>query len=120
MPANFSNPAYVSTEGSGSKNPTNDGLPSYEEAIGAVKTPVTPASEARSTIEVLNEDDSTRDGDVNITHGGRRHRRRHRHHRHHHNSQNENSERNATDSEPRRHRHKRGFRFKRRHHTETE
>lgn len=123
--ANFSNPAYVSTEGSG-KNP-NDGLPSYEEAIGVVKSPKPPA---QSTIEVVNEDVSTRDGDDGSGSGGnggsggsRRHRRRQRHHRHHHNV---NSEPNATDGESsHRHRHRRGLRkhlakMKRRNYTETE
>lgn len=127
MPANFSNPAYVSTEGTTTKNPTNDGLPSYEEAIGVVKTPTVPA--AQSTIEVVNEDASTRDdggGDGSGSGGGRRHHRRRRHH-HRHNQNSHNSEPNATDNEQtsRRHRHRRGFRkhlakIKSRHQTETE
>lgn len=130
--ANFSNPAYVSTEGSG-KNPSSDGLPSYEEAIGVVKTPTAPPSQARSTMEVVNEDASTRDsgdgsggnGNGGATGGGRRHRRRQRHHRHH-NSHTVNSDPNATDSEQsQRHRHRRGLRkhlakMKRRNYTETE
>lgn len=128
--ANFSNPAYVSTEGSG-KAPSSDGLPSYEEAIGVVKSPIAPASQTRSTVEVVNEGETTRDGGDGSganesTTDGRRHRRRHRHHRSHHHSHNENSEPNATDSEPsRRHRHRRGLRkhfakMKRRNYTETE
>lgn len=134
MQSNFSNPAYVSTEGS-AKNPSNDGLPSYEEAIGVVKKPIAPnvpVSQSRSTIEVINEDALARDeGDGSGGNsgsgggGGRRHRHRRRHHHRNHNSHNENSEPNATDNEPRRHRHRRGFgkhlaKIKRRHHTETE
>lgn len=112
-PAEFSNPGYVPTEGSTAKSPSNDGLPSYEEAIGGVKTPIAPASR----VEIVNEDGTTtRDGNGsggssdNVTTGGRRHRRRHRHHRHRHGAHNENSEPSATDGEPRRHRHRRGLR----------
>lgn len=116
---NFTNPAYVSTEIS-SKNPSvGDGLPTYEEAIGAVKTPTAP------TLELVDEDVSTI-GDDSGGGGRNRRHRRHRSHRHHSDRHNENSEPNATDSEPpRRHRHRRGFRkhlakIKRRSHTETE
>lgn len=117
MPANFTNPAYVSTEAS-AKNPS-DGLPTYEEAIGVVKC--APIAPAQPTIAVVNEEERD-DGDGGQLGNSRRHRRR-RHHRHH--SHNENSEPNAADSEPRRHRHRRGLRkhllkMKRRQHTETE
>lgn len=132
---NFTNSAYVSTEGTAKTSTSNDGLPSYEEAIGVtVKGPI--ASQSIPTIEVVNEDVS-RDvddsgggggsgvGGASTGCSGRRHRHRRHHHRLNSDRHNENSEPNATEGESRRNRHRRGFRkhlakIKRRHHTETE
>lgn len=115
-PVNFTNPGYVSTEATG-KNPTsNDGLPSYEEAISGVKAsiePIVPTApqlsqlpQPRPTIEVISEDNSNASSSR-----GRRHRHR-RHHRHHHHSdgQNENSAPIAPEDQ-RRH-HRRGSRLR--------
>lgn len=110
-PVNFTNPGYVATEGN-VKSPSNDGLPSYEEAISGVKTPIAPSApppQPMPTVEVVSEDSSNA-----ASSRGRRHRNR-RHHRHHHHQsdgQNENSEPSAAPEEQRRHGHRRGHRLR--------
>lgn len=125
-PSNFTNAGYVSTEGA-KANQNNDGLPTYEEAISGVKSPIppplpsAPSPTTQPTVEVINEE--TPNG---TSSRGRRHR--HRRHRHHDSDRhNENSQPDAQPEEHRRHRHRRGFRLKRhlakinrRHHTETD
>lgn len=109
-PVNFTNPGYVSTEGT-VKSATNDGLPTYEEAIGGVKPSAppapssTPSTAPPSTIDVVTEDSN------GSSSRGRRHRHR-RHHRHHHHTdgQNENSEPSVPEEEQRRHHGRRGLR----------
>lgn len=108
-PSNFTNPGYVSTEG-GVKSQTNDGLPTYEEAISGVKTPIDPVTPmvVVPTVDVVNEENSNGSS-------SRGRRNRHRHRRHHHQSserQNENDQPDAPE-EQRRNRHRRGFRLKR-------
>ncbi|XP_031618378.1 uncharacterized protein LOC116337719 isoform X2 [Contarinia nasturtii] len=122
---NFTNPGYIPTEGA-VKGQSNDGLPTYEEAIAGVKTPNGPVTTAvptsPATVAVIDEENE------NVSSSrGRRHR--HRRHRQQHNSdrQNENSQPDASEEHSRRHRHRRGFRLKRhlakinrRNHTETD
>lgn len=122
-PTNFTNSGYVSTEGT-VKAQSNDGLPTYEEAISGVKTPSAPPSSLQPSIELVNED--SQNGGGSSRSGGRRHRRHHRHRHHSDQQNNENAESNAPD-DSRRHRHRRGFRLKRhlakinrRNHGETE
>lgn len=107
-PSNFTNPGYVSTEG-GVKCQTNDGLPTYEEAVSGIKTPIAPVTPVVvPTVDVVNEENSN--GSLSR---GRRNRNRHRRH-HHHSSerQNENDQPDGPE-ENRRNRHRRGFRLKR-------
>lgn len=110
-PSNFTNPGYVATEG-GVKSQSNDGLPSYEEAISGVKSPIVSATPtAVPTVDVVNEE--TINASSSSSSRGRRHRHRHRRH-HHQNSeqQNENDQPDAPEDH-RRNRHRRGFRLKR-------
>lgn len=94
----------------------NDGLPSYEEAIGITTTrPSDSVPTSASTNQLPNAEATTSDE----TQHGRRNRRRHRHghNRHHHHHRNdEESENNpnvhAHEGHRRRHRRK-GFRLAR-------
>lgn len=109
-PANFTNSGYVSTEGAVKSNPSNDGLPSYEEAIATVKAPAVPAPstlQSVTTMEIVNEDSQ------NVPTPRGRRNRRHRHNRYAV-AQNENSQPVAAPvEEPRRRNHRRGFRLRR-------
>lgn len=122
-PSNFTNAGYVTTE-NGVKSQSNDGLPTYEEAIASVKQPITPTAPEppRPTVEIVNEESEN----VRSSRG-----RRHRHHRRHRNQnteqQNEQSSQPDAPEEQRRQRHRRGFRLKRhlakmnrRHNAETD
>lgn len=106
-PTNYANPGYVPTEGA--MKASNDGLPTYEEAVANIKQPIAPivTEIPRPTVEMINEENQN----VASSRG-----RRHRHHRRHRNRNgeqaNENTQPDGTD-EHRRHRHRRGFRLKR-------
>lgn len=107
-PSNYANPGYVSTEGV--TKVSNDGLPTYEEAIATIKQPMVPivTEISRPTIEIVNEDNET----VASSRGGRRHRNHRRHRNRSTEQTNENTQPDTTE-EHRRHRHRRGFRLKR-------
>lgn len=121
VPSNFINAGYVPTEGA-AKYQTNDGLPTYEEAIGSIKNPTVPIAPVlpQPTVDVVN-------GESQNVSSSRGRRHRHRRNRHQHSErQNENSQPDAME-ENRRQRHRRGFRFKkhfakinRRNHPETD
>lgn len=109
MPSNYLNAGYSITETGSKSSQPNDGLPSYDEAVGktapsVVTAPVPPAT-SNGTIQPASEA-----SEVGATGRGHRHRRnrRHRHHR---------DEADSTEQQPhddrRRHR-RRGFRL--RHH----
>lgn len=119
-PSNFTNAGFVSTEGATKTGQHNDGLPTYEEAIGGVKNPnaipITPSAPAgpppptvQSSVEVVNEESAN-----GASSSGRRHRHRGRRHRGHQNADksNDNSPSEQQPGENRRHRHRRGFRLK--------
>lgn len=109
-PTNFTNAGYVSTEGV--KSQSNDGLPSYEEAISGIKSPdpnpITPSAPMRPSVEVINEENSN-----GPSSRGRRHRHRRHRSNNHSDRHNENSQPDAPQEEHRRHRHRRGFRLRR-------
>lgn len=106
-PTNFTNAGYVSTEGV--KNQSNDGLPSYEEAIHGIKSPdPNPIIPSAPSVEVINEENSN-----GPSSRGRRHRHRRHRSNNHSDRHNENSQPDAPQEEHRRHRHRRGFRLRR-------
>lgn len=106
------NRGYVSSE-STAKVQSNDGLPTYEEAVAGIKNPIVPVPSVAPTLPtaaVINEENE------NISSSRGQHRRhRHRRHRHqHHNLEhsNDNSQPDTSEEHSRR-RHRRGFRLKR-------
>lgn len=97
---NFTNQGYIMTETTNKSTQSNDGLPSYEEAIGINKlpTPVPSTADIQPAEEVVVRDENTRD-------------RRHRRHRHR-NQQPETDDPQQPQN-GRRRRRRRGFRLRR-------
>lgn len=98
-PENFTNSGYVSTETTSKSIQQNDGLPTYEEAIGISQTTIVPSPVGQSN-------DLNQFTEVNErSHGRHRHGRRHRH-------RNGNNQRNndGVEEEGQRRHRRRGFR----------
>lgn len=107
MPSNYLNAGYSITETGSKSSQPNDGLPSYEEAVGktAPSAPVAPITAATSNGSIQPA--------VEASETGRGHRnRRNRRHRHHNRDEADHTEQQPHDDR-RRHR-RRGFRL--RHH----
>lgn len=120
MPANYINGGYSITETGRKTSLPNDGLPSYEEAIGKT-APRASAPQPPTSIATINESTSPSNGSASDvpgttepTENGRpRRHRHHRHHRRHRNHQREDEE-NVEQRPDERPRHRRrGFRLRR-------
>lgn len=111
MPSNYLNAGYSISETGSKPSHPNDGLPSYEEAVGkTVPLAVAPlAPAATSSAPTQPTHPTVEASEVNETGRGHRHRR-HRRHRHH-NEEIENDDQQPHDDR-RRHR-RRGFRLRR-------
>lgn len=74
-PEHFTNSGYVSTESTSKSVPRNDGLPSYEEAIGLGPSQPSSVTPAVGQVNATNQCDEVNER----SHGRHRHRRRNRH-----------------------------------------
>lgn len=114
MPSNYLNTGYSVAETGRKTSQPNDGLPSYEEAVGktaprAVVSPVAPPPSApTATTSAQSVQPAVSASEISETGRGHWHRRHHRRHRHH---------RDDTDSsephEDRRRNRRRGFKLRR-------
>lgn len=114
MPSNYLNAGYsISETGSKTSHP-NDGLPSYEEAVGKVAprvvVPPVPAAPINPVAAPPPPPTTTTASEISETDRGHRHRR-HRRHRHHR----DRDEVDSSESHPddRRRSRRRGFRLRR-------
>lgn len=125
------NAGYISTEGANkTSQQTNDGLPTYEEAIAGGKGTVLPTPSTQSVVpsETCIPIEAPTNENIAIDTGERRGRRHHhRRHRHHRESAAENTDSNGAQNpgEHHRRRHKRGLRHltkinRRNRHSETD
>lgn len=109
MPSNYLNAGYsISETGSKSSQP-NDGLPSYEEAVGKTAPSTVTATATTNSNGSINQP-TVATSEISETGRGHRGHRRHRRHRHHREDADNNEQQ---PSEDRRRNRRRGFRLRR-------